>query len=102
MENTMTELETTDQVIAVYWRPGCPYCRTLLRPLRRSGLRVREINIWEDPDAAERVRSVADGNETVPTVFIGDRAMMNPSARQVLAVAHGEPEPAPWWSRWTR
>jgi mycoredoxin len=30
-----------------------------------------EINIWEDPQAAARVRSVANGNETVPTVFVG-------------------------------
>jgi mycoredoxin len=96
----MTEQETADPVVEVYWRPGCPYCRMLLRPLRRSGLRLREINIWEDSDAAARVRSVADGNETVPTVFIGDRAMVNPSVRQVLSAARGEPEPARWWGRW--
>jgi hypothetical protein len=27
---------------------------------------------------------------------------VNPSLRQVVAAARGEPEPAPWWSRWTR
>jgi mycoredoxin len=88
--------ETRAAVIEVYWRPGCPYCRMLLRPLRRSDLRLREINIWGDPDAAARVRSVANGNETVPTVFIGNRAMVNPSVRQVFAAARGEPPPAPW------
>jgi glutaredoxin-like protein len=98
----MTDPESTEPVVEVYWRPGCPSCRMLLRPLRRSGLRLREVNIWDDPAAAARVRSVADGNETVPTVFIGDHAMVNPSVRQVLAVALGEPEPAPWWTRWTR
>lgn len=71
--------------VEFYWRPGCPYCRALRGPLRRSGLPVREVNIWADPRAAARVRSVADGNETVPTVFVGPRAMVNPSMGQVLA-----------------
>lgn len=71
--------------IEFYWRPGCPYCRALRGPLRRSGLPLREINIWDDPRAAARVRSVADGNETVPTVFVGSHAMVNPSMGQVMA-----------------
>lgn len=96
----MTEPQAAEPIVEVYWRPGCPSCRMLMRPLRRSGLRLREINIWKDPVAAARVRSVADGNETVPTVFIGDHAMVNPSLQQVLAVVGGEPEPTPWWSRW--
>lgn len=98
----MAAPERTHPVVEVYWRPGCPFCSTLLRPLRRSGLNFREINIWEDPEAAARVRSVADGNETVPTVFIGDRAMVNPTARQVIAAARGEKPPPPWWNRWRR
>lgn len=74
----------TETVIEFFWRPGCPYCTSLRGPLRRSGLPVREINIWEDPQAAARVRSVAGGNETVPTVFVGTHAMVNPSMGQVL------------------
>jgi hypothetical protein len=46
---------------------------------------MREINIWEDPAAAARVRSVARGNETVPTVFVGEHALVNPSFRAVKA-----------------
>ena len=48
-ESMMTDPQTTQPVVEVYWRPGCPYCWMLLRPLRRSGLQLREINIWEDP-----------------------------------------------------
>jgi len=44
---------------------------------------VWEVSIWEDPDAAARVRAVAGGNETVPTVFVGEHALVNPSIRQV-------------------
>lgn len=83
-------------VVEVYWRPGCPFCRRLLRPLRRSGLVLREVNIWDDPEAAARVRSVAGGNETVPTVFIGEQALVNPSMRQVLRVAGVHPAPRVW------
>lgn len=57
---------------------------------------MTEINIWEDPDAAAKVRAVADGNEVVPTVFIGSYAMVNPSAEKVeAAVREHAPEIAP-------
>ena len=73
--------------IVVYTRPGCPYCFAIRAGLRRAGLTFREINIWENPQAAAFVRSVANGNETVPTVIIGTVSMVNPSARRVRAVA---------------
>jgi glutaredoxin-like protein len=73
--------------VTVYWRPGCGFCSNLRRDLASTGLVYREINIWEHPDAAEFVRSVANGNETVPTVTVGDRSFVNPSAEQVLAAA---------------
>jgi glutaredoxin len=81
----MTDEAASGMVVEFHWRPGCPYCSALRGPLRRSGLPVREINIWEDQRAAARVRSVAGGNETVPTVFVGSHAMVNPSMGQVLA-----------------
>ncbi|WP_300018413.1 glutaredoxin domain-containing protein [Pseudonocardia sp.] len=71
--------------VVVYWRPGCPFCMKLRAGLRLSRLTFSEIDIWKDPEAAAFVRSVADGNETVPTVTVGGRAMVNPSRRQVLA-----------------
>lgn len=71
--------------VEFYWRPGCPFCMMLRSRLTPMGVPVREVNIWEDAKAAARVRAVADGNETVPTVFVGERAMVNPSAKQVLA-----------------
>ncbi|MGI8867354.1 MAG: glutaredoxin family protein [Mycobacteriales bacterium] len=69
-----------------YWRPGCGFCALLRRALRRAGIPVREINIWDDPAGAAAVRRVARGTETVPTVVIGDVALVNPSMRRVLAV----------------
>jgi glutaredoxin-like protein len=104
-EDMNTEHGAGATVIEFYWRPGCPYCTALRGQLRRSGLPVREINIWDDPQAAARVRSVAGGNETVPTLFVGTHAMVNPSMGQVLAAVR-EHAPAltpdagpraPWW-----
>jgi hypothetical protein len=56
------------------------------RRLDRLGVARSKRNIWDDPEAAAVVRSVADGNETVPTVRVGDVALVNPSADEVLAV----------------
>ncbi len=73
----------TDDLV-VYWRPGCPYCMLLRTRLRRMDVRRTEINIWGNPDAAAFVRSVADGNETVPTVTVAGHPMVNPSKKQLL------------------
>jgi len=73
--------------VLVYWRPGCPYCWNLRRGLRRRGLLTTEVNIWADADAAATVRRVAGGNETVPTVIIGDTSLVNPTAPAVVDLA---------------
>ena len=82
--------------ITVYWRPGCGFCSGLLRGLERQELSFARVNIWDDPDGAEFVRSVAGGNETVPTVHIGDVSLVNPTARDVLrTVAEHAPDELP-------
>ena len=73
--------------ITVYTRPGCPYCFLLRRGLRRRRLHFTEINIWTDPDAAAAVRAVAAGNETVPSVHVADRWLVNPPAATVEQIA---------------
>jgi glutaredoxin-like protein len=72
--------------MTLYWRPGCGFCMALRRGLERAGVAYAEVNIWEDPRGAAFVRSVANGNETVPTVRIGDVSMVNPSAAEVVEV----------------
>lgn len=70
--------------VTVYWRPGCGFCSSLVRGLERNDVPFERVNIWEDEDAAAFVRSVAGGNETVPTVTVGGTALVNPSAPDVL------------------
>ncbi len=81
----------TTTPVTVYWRPGCPYCSRLLGDLDRIGLPVRKVDIWRDSRAAARVRAIADGNETVPTVVVGDEhTMVNPRAPQVVDAVRTE------------
>ena len=76
-------------MITVYWRPGCPFCQRLRWRLRLRRVRAEWINIYTDPDAAAFVRSVANGNETVPTVVIDGEAFVNPAPRRVVAAGRG-------------
>ena len=77
---------TIDKVpITVFWRPGCVSCARLRSGLLAAGVQTHEVNIWQDEKAAEAVRSVAHGNETVPTVTIGTTILVNPSLKSVLA-----------------
>lgn len=76
--------------VVFYARPGCPFCTMLRSALHRTGLAYREVDIWQDPSAAAAVRAAANGNETVPTINVGDTWLVNPSAQAVLAAVRAE------------
>ena len=84
MTTTPDQAASTD--VTMYWRPGCGFCSMLRRDLTRLGVAFTEINIWDEPDAAAFVRSVANGNEIVPTITVGGTALVNPAASEVLAI----------------
>jgi mycoredoxin len=68
----------------MYTTQWCGFCKNLKRQLARDGIEMTEIDIEQDPAAAEYVMSVNGGNQTVPTVVFPDgTAMTNPSAAQV-------------------
>jgi mycoredoxin len=73
----------------VYWRPGCQFCLRLRVRLGADGRRASWVNIWADEDGAAAVRSVAGGNETVPTVVIAGEATVNPDPRGVRSRLRG-------------
>lgn len=92
--------------VHVYWRPGCGYCSSLRRKLERLGIETIEHNIWDDAADAATVRAHAGGDETVPTVVIGEVGLVNPSPHQVtehlghfaphlLPAGFRAPEPGP-------
>lgn len=75
-----------DDEVVIYWRPDCVFCLDLLLRLKWTRLRYRKVDIRKDAGARAFVRSVADGNETVPTVVVAGRALVNPSKRELIAV----------------
>lgn len=93
----MSQTNPNATSVEVMWRPGCPFCGSLRRGLRRAGVATTEHDIWSSSEAATRVREATGGDETVPTVFVGEQALVNPSVRQVVAairVADPEYRPA--------
>jgi mycoredoxin len=77
--------EAPDQV-TMYSTPWCGYCRRLKSQMEREGIAYVEVDIEEDPTAADYVMSVNGGNQTVPTlVFPDGSALTNPSLVQVKA-----------------
>ena len=71
----------------LYSTPWCGYCHRLKGQLRRDGIvEFAEIDIEQQPDAADLVEKANNGNQTVPTlVFADGSALTNPSLAQVKA-----------------
>jgi mycoredoxin len=62
----------------------CGYCRRLKAQMEREGIAYLEVDIEDDPAAAELVMSVNGGSQTVPTVVFPDgSALANPTLAQV-------------------
>lgn len=73
------------QPLTMYTTTWCAFCRRLKSQLALGGIEITEVNIEEDPAAADYVMSVNGGNQTVPTVVFPDgSAMTNPSAKDVI------------------
>ena len=71
----------------MYSTPWCGYCQRLKAQLGREGIEFTEIDIEQDPAAADFVMSVNGGNQTVPTVvFPNGQAVTNPSLAQVKEI----------------
>ena len=76
---------TTVQGKAIfYWRPALRVLHVPAGRARAVGVALEERNIWEDEESAAFVRSVARGTRPCPTVVVADRALVNPSAREVV------------------
>ncbi|HEX4661338.1 MAG TPA: mycoredoxin [Streptosporangiaceae bacterium] len=72
------------QPLTMYTTPWCAFCKRLKRQLAADGIEMSEIDIEQDPAAADYVMSVNGGFQTVPTVVFPDgSALTNPSAATV-------------------
>jgi mycoredoxin len=76
----------SDAPLTVYTTSWCGFCHRLKTVLKSDGISYDEVDIEQDPAAAEFVGSVNGGNRTVPTVQFADGSTLtNPSAAQVKA-----------------
>jgi mycoredoxin len=70
----------------MYSTPWCGYCFRLKGQLDREGIPFEMVDIEQQPEAAELVATINNGNQTVPTLVYADgSAMTNPSLAQVKA-----------------
>ena len=70
----------------MYSTDWCGYCQRLKAQMTREGIPFTEVNIEANPEAADLVEDVNNGNQTVPTLQFPDGTFAtNPSIGQVKA-----------------
>ena len=77
---------TPSAAVTMYTTTWCGYCVRLKKLMQREGITYSEVDIEQDPQAAEVVMQANGGNRTVPTlVFADGSALTNPSIDEVRA-----------------
>lgn len=75
---------TPGAAVTMYTTTWCGYCVRLKKLMQREGIEFAEVDIEQDPQAADVVTAANGGNRTVPTlVFADGSALTNPSLEQV-------------------
>jgi mycoredoxin len=70
--------------LTMYTTSWCGYCFRLKAMLKAARISYVEVDIEDDPAAAEFVSSVNQGNKTVPTVKFADGSTLtNPALREI-------------------
>lgn len=86
----MTTTTPATGTVTMYTTPWCGYCHRLKRQMEATGIEFTEVDIEQNPEAAELVAQLNDGNQTVPTlVFPDGSAATNPSLAEVQARLEG-------------
>lgn len=75
----------TERII-LYGTPTCPMVLPVSGILRRAKAPFVYVDISKDPDAKAIVRSINQGNESVPTLLFPDKSTLTePSRSELLA-----------------
>ena len=83
---TTTPSPAPAAAVTMYTTPWCGYCVRLKKMMQREGISYAEVDIEQDPSAADLVMQANGGNRTVPTLVLADGiALTNPSIDQVKA-----------------
>lgn len=62
--------------IVMYSTSWCPDCITAKTVLNSMQVTFRDINIEEDPEAAEKVMELNHGSRSVPTILFPDGSVL--------------------------
>lgn len=74
--------------ITVYSRPDCQPCKATIRKLNELGADYQKVNLTEDPEALDYVKSL--GYTGAPVVVAGERHWAGYSPDKIMkAVADG-------------
>ncbi len=60
-------------IVEIYTSPYCGYCHAVKRLLASKSTTFQEIDISRDPGRRSEMLARANGNHTVPQIFINDR-----------------------------
>ena len=83
---SLTDFVPETGAVTMFSTEWCGYCKRLKTALKAEGISYTEIDIEQDPAAAEFVGSVNNGNHVVPTVKFPDGSTLtNPSIKDVKA-----------------
>ena len=73
----------------MYTTTWCGDCRMAKSTLDRAGIDYQEIDIDDDPSAAETVLAINGGYRSVPTILLPDGRVLVEPSRQALLSAIG-------------
>ncbi|HEX9036753.1 MAG TPA: glutaredoxin domain-containing protein [Ktedonobacterales bacterium] len=71
----MGDTKTTNEIL-FYSTTWCGDCRRSRRVLDAMGIAYKDIDIEEYPDAADVVRKLNDGMQSVPTILFPDGTVL--------------------------
>lgn len=77
-------MNTTNPSIVMYTTPWCGDCRRAKRIFGALGVPYSEVNIERDPQAADLVRQLNGGMQSVPTILFPDGVRLTEPSNQAL------------------
>lgn len=84
-ETLVTEADVATETLVMYTTTWCGDCAVTKRALAKLEVPFLEVNIEEDPAAADYVMQVNGGRRSVPTlVYNGDAASLSNFSRAKL------------------
>ncbi len=76
--------QATEKQIVMYGTSWCGDCARSKRLLDRHNVEYQWINIEEVPEAADTVRQINNGLQSVPTIVLPDgRVLVEPSDKEL-------------------